>query len=138
MAFEHPFLMHAILAFSANHFSRTHRADFESDPAAIEQVVDFHRGDALKLLGEAGRNVTPKSYDALVAAAILVILDSIANASFRTNHHLQYLAGCLISVEPPPFLWPLVLQLKTLAFSQTQTLISATSFLAWFPLGLQI
>lgn len=110
MAFEHPFLMHAILAFSANHFSRTHRADFESDPAAIEQVVDFHRGDALKLLGEAGRNVTPKSYDALVAAAILVILDSIANASISNqspspaSSWFSYIRGAstiLMAIGPP-------------------------------------
>lgn len=113
MAFEYPFLMHAVLTFSANHFSRAHRTEFENDPAAIEQVVTFHRGDALKLLGEAVRNVTQENLDALVASSILLILDSMANASPPNTssraslpasawlHHVRGAATILTAVGPP-------------------------------------
>lgn len=80
LAFEHPYLMHSVLTFAANHFSRSHQGA-NHDPATLEQVVTFHRGDALRLLGEAVRSVTPENLDALVASSILLILDSLANAS---------------------------------------------------------
>lgn len=111
MAFDYPFLMHSVLTFAANHFSRTNKADH--DPATIEQVVTFHRGDALKLLGEAVRNVTPKNLDALVASSILLILDALANASSPDStspsslpasawlHHVRGAATILTAVGPP-------------------------------------
>lgn len=111
MAFEYPFLMHSILTFSANHFSRTQTA--LSDPAAMDQIVTYHRGDALKLLGEAVRNVTSKNLDALVASSILLILDSLANASPTETfsgsslpasawlHHVRGAAIILTAVGPP-------------------------------------
>lgn len=115
LAFEYPFLMHAVLTFSANHFSRTHKTEFENDPSAIEQVVTFHRGDALKLLAEAVKNVTPKNLDALVASSILLILDAMANASASASddenssslpasawlHHVRGAATILTAVGPP-------------------------------------
>lgn len=105
LAFEYPFLMHSILTFSATHFSRTHQS-------AIDQVVTFHRGDALRLLSEEVRNVTPQNLDALVAASILLILDSLANASSDSTspsslppsawlHHVRGAATILTAVGPP-------------------------------------
>lgn len=105
LAFEYPFLMHSILTFSATHFSRNHQS-------AIDQVVTFHRGDALRLLSEEVRNVTPQNLDALVAASILLILDSLANASSDSTspsslppsawlHHVRGAATILTAVGPP-------------------------------------
>lgn len=113
MAFEYPFLMHAVLTFSANHFSRIHKTEFEQDPTAIEKVVTFHRNDALKLLGEAVSTVTSKNLDALVASSILLILDSMANASAPNAstpsslpsttwlHHVRGAATILTAIGPP-------------------------------------
>lgn len=111
MAFEYPFLMHSVLTFAANHFSRTHTTDH--DAATIDQVVTFHRGDALRLLGEAVRSVTPKNLDALVASSILLILDALANASPPEStspsslpasawlHHVRGAATILTAIGPP-------------------------------------
>lgn len=113
MAFEYPFLMHAVLTFSANHFSLIHKTEFEQDPTAIEKVVSFHRNDALKLLGEAVPTVTSKNLDALVASSILLILDSMANASAPNAstpsslpsttwlHHVRGAATILTAIGPP-------------------------------------
>lgn len=73
LAFEYPFLMHAILAFSATHLSRTEKG--------LDQCVTCHRGDALRLLREAILDINSNNTDALVASALILIMDSLANAS---------------------------------------------------------
>ncbi|CAK9435750.1 uncharacterized protein LODBEIA_P04540 [Lodderomyces beijingensis] len=77
LAFEHPFLMHSILAFSATHLSRTENG--------LDQCVTSHRGDALRLLREAVLNINSDNTDALVASALILIMDSLANASFPSS-----------------------------------------------------
>ncbi|CAI5757399.1 unnamed protein product [Candida verbasci] len=77
LAFEHPFLMHSLLAFSATHLSRTEKG--------LDQCVTCHRGDALRLLREAVLNITSDNTDALVASALILIMDSLANASFPSS-----------------------------------------------------
>lgn len=74
LAFNHPFLMHSILAFSATHLSRTEKG--------LDQCVTYHRGDALRLLREAVLDISSDNTDALVASALILIMDSLANASF--------------------------------------------------------
>ena len=74
LAFDHPFLMHSILAFSATHLSRTEKG--------LDQCVTCHRGDALRLLREAVLDINCDNTDALVASALILIMDSLANASF--------------------------------------------------------
>lgn len=73
LAFEYPFLMHAILAFSATHLSRTEKG--------LDHCVTSHRGDALRLLREAILDINSDNTDALVASALILIMDSLANAS---------------------------------------------------------
>lgn len=73
LAFEYPFLMHALLAFSATHLSRTEKG--------LDQCVTCHRGDALRLLREAILDINSNNTDALVASALILIMDSLANAS---------------------------------------------------------
>lgn len=73
LAFEYPFLMHALLAFSATHLSRTEKG--------LDQCVTRHRGDALRLLREAILDIRAENTDALVASALILIMDSLANAS---------------------------------------------------------
>lgn len=73
LAFDYPFLMHAILAFSATHLSRTEKG--------LDQCVTCHRGDALRLLREAILEINSDNTDALVASALILIMDSLANAS---------------------------------------------------------
>lgn len=73
LAFEYPFLMHAILAFSATHLSRTEKG--------LDHCVTSHRGDALRLLREAILDINSENTDALVASALILIMDSLANAS---------------------------------------------------------
>lgn len=73
LAFEFPFLMHALLAFSATHLSRTE--------SGLDDCVTSHRGDALRLLREAILNIDSNNTDALVASALILIMDSLANAS---------------------------------------------------------
>ena len=77
LAFEHPFLMHSILAFSATHLSRTEKG--------LDQCVTCHRGDALRLLREAVLDINADNTDALVASALILIMDSLANASFPSS-----------------------------------------------------
>ncbi|CUM63161.1 uncharacterized protein PRCAT00000728001 [Priceomyces carsonii] len=74
LAFDYPFLMHSILAFSATHLSRTEKG--------LDQCVTCHRGDSLRLLREAVLDINSDNTDALVASAIILIMDSLANASF--------------------------------------------------------
>lgn len=108
MAFEYPYLMHSILTFSATHISRTKLKSASS----IDQVITFHRADALRLLSEAVRNVTDLNLDALVASSILLILDSLANASSDSSspsslppsawlHHVRGAATILTAVGQP-------------------------------------
>ncbi|ONH73838.1 Sterol uptake control protein 2, partial [Saccharomyces cerevisiae] len=73
LAFDYPFLMHALLAFSATHLSRTE--------TGLEQYVSSHRLDALRLLREAVLEISENNTDALVASALILIMDSLANAS---------------------------------------------------------
>lgn len=73
LAFEYPFLMHALLAFSATHLLRTEKG--------LDQCVTSHRGDALRLLREAILDINSDNTDALVASALILIMDSLANAS---------------------------------------------------------
>ncbi|ODQ81498.1 hypothetical protein BABINDRAFT_27615, partial [Babjeviella inositovora NRRL Y-12698] len=77
LAFHYPFLMHLILAFSATHLSRTEKG--------LEQAVTCHRGDALRLLREAVLEMSVENTDALVASALILIMDSLANASLPTS-----------------------------------------------------
>ncbi|KAL7664983.1 Zn(2)-C6 fungal-type domain-containing protein [[Candida] zeylanoides] len=77
MAFSYPFLMHSILAFSATHLSRTEKG--------LDQCVTCHRGDALRLLREEVLNINADNTDALVASALILIMDSLANASFPSS-----------------------------------------------------
>ncbi|CAI4047817.1 hypothetical protein SUVZ_12G2680 [Saccharomyces uvarum] len=73
LAFHFPFLMHTILAFSATHLSRTE--------AGLDNYVSNHRLEALRLLREAVLEISEDNTDALVASALILILDSLANAS---------------------------------------------------------
>lgn len=77
LAFNYPFLMHLILAFSATHLSRTEKG--------LDQCVTCHRGDALRLLREAVLDINSDNTDALVASALILIMDSLANASFPSS-----------------------------------------------------
>ncbi|KAL6931471.1 hypothetical protein ACO0R3_002936 [Hanseniaspora guilliermondii] len=72
LAFEFPFLMHSILAFSATSLSR--------QETGLDEVVATHRLDCLKLLKDAVLEITPENTDALIASAIILIMDSLANA----------------------------------------------------------
>lgn len=74
MAFSYPFLMHSILAFSATHLLRTEKG--------LDQCVTCHRGDALRLLREEVLNINADNTDALVASALILIMDLLANALF--------------------------------------------------------
>lgn len=73
LAFDYPFLMHSLLAFSATHLSRTE--------SGLDNYVSSHRLDALKLLREAVLNISDENTDALVASALILIMDSLANSS---------------------------------------------------------
>ncbi|KAA8915597.1 hypothetical protein TRICI_002242 [Trichomonascus ciferrii] len=107
LAFDYPFLMHSILMFAATHLSRTHRG-------VPDNVITVHRGDALRLLREEVKRVNEQNLDALVAASILLILDSLANASTPDTtsvrslpasawlHHVRGAATILLSVCPLP------------------------------------
>ncbi|CDK29277.1 unnamed protein product [Kuraishia capsulata CBS 1993] len=88
LAFKYPFLMHSVLAFSATHLSRTERG--------LDQCVTCHRGDALRLLREAVLEMSDENTDALVAAALILIMDSLANASLPSSSSPQAL---------PPSAW---------------------------------
>ncbi|EDO18141.1 hypothetical protein Kpol_1031p47 [Vanderwaltozyma polyspora DSM 70294] len=73
LSFEYPFLMHSILAFSATHLSRSENG--------LEHYVSSHRIEALRLLREAVLEISPENTDALVASALILIMDSLANAA---------------------------------------------------------
>ncbi|GMG39483.1 unnamed protein product [Ambrosiozyma monospora] len=88
LAFKYPFLMHSVLAFSATHLSRTERG--------LDQCVTCHRADALRLLREAVLEMNPENTDALVASALILIMDSLANASLPTSSSIKSL---------PPSAW---------------------------------
>ncbi|VEU24288.1 DEKNAAC105601 [Brettanomyces naardenensis] len=88
LAFKYRFLMHSLLAFSATHLSRTERG--------LDQCVTGHRAEALRLLREAVLEMSPENTDALVASALILIMDSLANASSPTSTSLKSL---------PPSAW---------------------------------
>lgn len=73
LAFNFPYLMHSLLAFSATHLSRTEKG--------LDQCVTSHRGEALRLLREAVLDINSDNTDALVASALILIMDALANAS---------------------------------------------------------
>lgn len=77
LAFDHPFLMHSLLAFSATHLSRTEDG--------LDECVTAHRGEALRLLRDAVLEISLDNTDALVASAIILIMDALANASFPSS-----------------------------------------------------
>ena len=83
LAFKYPFLMHSVLAFSATHLSRNERG--------LDQCVTCHRAEALRLLREAVLEMSPENTDALVAAALILIMDSLANASLPTSSSIKSL-----------------------------------------------
>lgn len=106
LAFNYPFLMHSILAFSATHLSRTTKG--------LENCVKSHRGEALRLLREAVLEISSDNTDALVASALILIMDSLANASLPTSlsptslpasawiFHVKGAATILTAVWPLP------------------------------------
>ncbi|KAH3682209.1 hypothetical protein WICPIJ_006830 [Wickerhamomyces pijperi] len=106
LAFSHPFLMHSVLAFSATHLSRSQ--------SYLEKYVTYHRGEALRLLREAVLEISPENTDALVASAIILIMDSLANASLPSTltptslpasawiFHVKGAATILTAVWPLP------------------------------------
>jgi len=106
LAFNYPFLMHSILAFSATHLSRTMKG--------LENCVTSHRGEALRLLREAVLEISSDNTDALVASALILIMDSLANASLPTSlsptslpasawiFHVKGAATILTAVWPLP------------------------------------
>ncbi|GMM57660.1 Ecm22 protein [Maudiozyma humilis] len=101
LAFDYPFLMHTILAFSATHLSRT--------TPGLEDYVSEHRLNALKLLREAVLDISDENTDALVASALILIMDSLANASNSTEgntsawiFHVKGAVTILTAVWPLP------------------------------------
>ncbi|KAL3241633.1 Upc2p [Nakaseomyces bracarensis] len=82
LAFEYPFLMHCILSFSATHLSRTE--------AGLEDYITHHRLEALSLLRGAVLNITDDNTDALVAGALILLMDSLANAWNNHDPHIQF------------------------------------------------
>ncbi|CCE62372.1 hypothetical protein TPHA_0C02180 [Tetrapisispora phaffii CBS 4417] len=84
MALDHPFLMHTLLAFSATHLSRTENG--------LDHCVSSHRIDALRLLRESILQLSDDNIDALVASAIILIMDSLANASTSNSGKTNYIS----------------------------------------------
>lgn len=72
LAFKHPFLMHSVLAFSATHLLRSEDG--------LDECVTYHRGESLRLLRDAVLEISLENTDALVASAIILIMDALANA----------------------------------------------------------
>lgn len=89
LAFDYPFLMHALLAFSATHLAR-------KEPG-LEQYVASHRLDALRLLRKAVLEISEDNTDALVASALILIMDSLANASSTSSAVSESLAASSMS-----------------------------------------
>lgn len=107
MGFNYPFLMHAILMFSATHLAQT-------DPKTYGSVVTQHRGEALSLLRTEVQKINGDNVDALVAASVLLILDAMANAAPPTEmvqcslpastwlHHVRGAATILLALGTLP------------------------------------
>lgn len=114
LAFQYPFLMHSLLAFSATHLLRSEKG--------LVQAVTSHRGDALRLLREEVLNINADNTDALVASALILIMDLLANALYPLNtlpkslpalawiFHVKGAATILTAV------WPLTEQLRFYKF----------------------
>jgi hypothetical protein len=98
--------MHSIFAFSATHLSRTTKS--------LEESLTYHRGEALRLLREAVLEISAENTDALVASALILIMDSLANASLPSSSsptslpasawifHVKGAATILTAVWPLP------------------------------------
>ena len=91
LAFDFPFLMHTILAFSASHLSRTE--------VGLEPYMSSHRLEALKLLREAVLEISEENTDALVASSLILIMDSLANASNTTTSSDSNTAAWIFHVK---------------------------------------
>jgi hypothetical protein len=99
--------MRAILTFAASHLSRDQGEKYGN-------AVTVHRGEALRLLREEVQRVSANNIDALVAASLLMILDSFANASLPSDatpwslpasawlHHVRGAATIILAVVPLP------------------------------------
>ena len=98
LAFKYPFLMHSMLAFSATHLSRTQ--------PGLDDYVASHRLSALKLLREAVLEISDDNTDALVASSLILIMDSLANASNSNPtawiFHVKGAVTILTAVWPLP------------------------------------
>lgn len=94
LAFEFPFLMHALLAFSAAYLSRTE--------SGLDECATSHRGEALRLLREAILDINSHNTDALVASALILIMDSLAKSSAASAwiFHVKGAATILTAVWP--------------------------------------
>lgn len=108
MGLEFPFLMHAILMFSATHLA-------QREPKEYCNVVVQHRSMALTLLRSEVQHINSENLDPLVATSVLLILDAMANASLPSRmtpsslpastwlHHVRGAATILLAVgvQPP-------------------------------------
>ena len=107
MGLKYPFLMHAILMFSATHLAR-------SEPKEYCNAVVQHRSEALTLLRNDVQHINSENLDALVAASVLLILDALANAAVPSRmtpsslpastwlHHVRGAATILLAVGVLP------------------------------------
>lgn len=99
MAFDQPCLMSAILALSARHLAIT-------SPTPMNSAITSHHDEAIRLLSQDVRSVTPQNFDALLASSILLILGSLANASLESSstawlHHVRGAAKLFTGLGAP-------------------------------------
>lgn len=107
MGFRYPFLMHAILMFSATHLA-------QREPKEFCNAVVQHRSEALSLLRNEVQRINSENLDPLVATSVLLILDAMANASLPSRmtpsslpastwlHHVRGAATILLAVGVLP------------------------------------
>lgn len=107
MGFKFPFLMHAVLMFSATHLS-------QRQPKEYCSAVVQHRAEALTLLRSEVQRINSSNLDALVATSVLLILDAMANAALPSRmtpsslpastwlHHVRGAATILLAVGVLP------------------------------------
>lgn len=99
MAFDHPCLMSAILALSARHLAN-------SVPAPMNSTIKSQHDEAIRLLSQDVRSVTPENFDAFLATSILLVLGSLANASLESSstawlHHVREAANLFTGLGAP-------------------------------------
>lgn len=70
MASTYPFVMHAVLAFSASHLA------WRTDSAMTSSIAQQHRGVALKGLQAAVADFSAENADAALAASIILSLQA--------------------------------------------------------------